>query len=59
MSEPFRSVGVFKYHPKDDGWYDTFRIVDDDGMPFDLTALKAFEGQLVTITVEAVRNRNP
>jgi hypothetical protein len=43
---------MFEYHEADDGWGDTFRIVDDDGMPFHLVDLKRFNGRGVRITIE-------
>ena len=45
--------GFFEYIPKDDGWGDSFRVVDDDGMCFVLTEFqRAFDGRAVRITVE-------
>lgn len=45
-------AGIFNYIEKNDGWEDSFKVVDDDGLPFVLRDLKIFEGQEVIITIE-------
>lgn len=45
-------TGFFEYVSKGKGWQDSFRVVDDDGMPFSLESLKAFDGYGVKITIE-------
>lgn len=45
-------AGWFEYRAAGNGWEDTFRVVDDDGMPFVLSDLRAFEGLAVKITIE-------
>ncbi len=44
--------GFFEYREKDEGWNDSFTVVDDDGMPFALQKLKKFSGKGVKITIE-------
>jgi hypothetical protein len=48
--------GVFSFIKDQNGRNDGFTIVDDDGMPFVLEWLKAFEGKEVKITIEAREN---
>ncbi len=44
--------GYFEYVELSDGWLDSFRVVDDDAMPFDLATIKRFVGRAVKITIE-------
>ena len=54
MSENMQEIvrGFFEYKEKNNGWEDSFTVVDDDGLPFDLEFLKKFEGRGVKITIE-------
>lgn len=45
-------AGIFQYVDSEEGWGDTFRVVDTDGMPFALDAYRAFEGRGVKVTIE-------
>jgi hypothetical protein len=51
---PQRVCGFLEYASRNGGWEDCFRIVDDDGMAFDLTQFKAFAGKEVEITVKPI-----
>jgi len=44
--------GIFDYRGTKSGWMDSFRVVDDDGMPLVLDGLREFQGKPVIITVE-------
>lgn len=56
-SKPTTTRGVFDYITANDGWDDSFRVIDDDGMSFVLDDLKAYQGRLVEITVTPIAER--
>lgn len=56
-SQPTKVYGFFDYCASKDGWSDSFRVIDDDGMPFHLDDLKKWQGIEVCITISRLSNQ--